>query len=252
MTDDLLYITYFKIEGYIYGYYYEDDAQSLYNKLFQNIPHYDFDSVLVNANLKNLGINSGNFIEIFKAKKYTKYDQKEYLPSRKGPIKGFRFMQLANYTIKNVFLSQIFASILKMRINNTSNNLSGNVFMQGPIYISFTITSENIFNNDDINNKTSFKKYIRENLNDKKNLYNEYLDTIGTRLYYLMENELLKLVSRKEDMKNSAVSIGNSNKYKAEKFEEFKKIKQIDYDEFLESIEKFFEEYYVVDFIYPQ
>ena len=238
------YINSFIIQGFIYGYYEEKQANNLYSNFYISKED-NFNQALSNANLNNVDLNSSNFIGWIK-EKYNLTKDIEYKDEDKcGKYTdyNYRFMRFSEYKIENRIMSEVFERIFNNNENNNNNNyyIKTKIFCQNQIYAQFTL-SKNL-------NKKDFIENITDIINNNKGKYKENVDVIGDRFYYILSSLIQKFKSRREDMKSSAISSLDSNfYYKGENFDKLNDIKQMEYDEFLEKIEDYFENIKYVNF----
>ena len=159
-------------------------------------------------------------------------------------------MYFSEYNLKNYLISSIFQKVIDE--SKSVNYLKLSHFTQGEIYYYFTIKSNennNIPIDKIINNGTYLKDAIIKILGDNRETYESDIDTIGNRFYYLVLNKIYSIYSRSEDLRGRAIEVGNSNFYKGEPFGVLIENKEMDYDDFIQIIIKFFKKInYFVDY----
>ena len=256
---DMKFITFFFIQGYLYGYIDRakndeekingTNVDSLYD-IFKDIGS-NFNYALQEANLINPYLNSSNYIEWIKHKNLLdKNEIKEINISNCDNNTVHRFMYFSEYNLKNYLISSIFQKVIDE--SKSVNYLKLSHFTQGEIYYYFTIKSNennNIPIDKIINNGTYLKDAIIKILGDNRETYESDIDTIGNRFYYLVLNKIYSIYSRSEDLRGRAIEVGNSNFYKGEPFGVLIENKEMDYDDFIQIIIKFFKKInYFVDY----
>ena len=152
-------------------------------------------------------------------------------------------MRFSEYSIENRIMSKLFSLIFNNNDNYKNNNfiIGSSIFSQNQIYAQFTL-SKNL-------SKEEFKDNIKGIIINNANIYTEAVDVIGDRFYYILSSQIQNFKSRREDMRNSAISSLDSNFYDGEKFIKLNDIKQMKYDEFCDKIKEYFKEIKYVNFI---
>ena len=237
------YINSFIIQGFIYGYYTEEQAINLCSNFYISKEE-NFQQALNYANLNNVGLDSNNFIEWIKEKnKLTQDIEVEKKDDKYTDYNYYRFMRFSEYTIENRIMSKLFSLIFNNNDNYKNNNfiIGSSIFSQNQIYAQFTL-SKNL-------SKEEFKDNIKGIIINNANIYTEAVDVIGDRFYYILSSQIQNFKSRREDMRNSAISSLDSNFYDGEKFIKLNDIKQMKYDEFCDKIKEYFKEIKYVNFI---
>jgi hypothetical protein len=221
----LKYITNYIIHGNIYGYYTENEANGIYTKFNEDIE--DIDYALINANLKNMSLNSLNFTEwMTKKENITKNKSIEYYCGD-NILSGYTFFHWSSFNLRDLIISKVLDVIINNDYINKSNNqnytnlilIKSNVFSQGEIYIQFEAN----------NNIINYRDTIYHILDNYKNIYTDMVDSIGNRLYYLLKSLALNQLAKREDLKNSAIAINDIMTHKKIDYTELNQCKNYDY-----------------------
>ena len=129
-------------------------------------------------------------------------------------------------------MAKIIEHMVKEQPSNEKKYIeSCEVFSQGNIYISFTLSQA--FNEPDL---TSFKSYLIDFLEKRESDYTKALDSVGDKIYYLYKNAFDSLRNNKEDMKNGCIYKAHSLLNKGLQFSKFIKYDKIDWDIFKNNI----------------
>jgi hypothetical protein len=237
-------MTNFLIDGQIYGYYDKNQSEIIAN-LFSDRKNdeTDFSSVLDIAGLSNKNLNSSVF------RKWIRKKNLKEIKSIKKQIKiidnktknRFIYIYWDNYNLTNRAKSFIFKEIINRHMqpsNEYKLKFNLDFFNYNNIYMVFNLyynNSENIpKNNTEIIIK-ELKKIIEKTFNADKNkkYYEEEIDSIGNRLYYLIKNMIEMQYLKAGNMVSSAINHLFSELYDANNFkifeEESKKLKENNY-----------------------
>lgn len=227
-------LTSFIINGYIYGYYNYTDAYKIY-ELFKD-ENKNFDDALISVGLNKFNLNSSNFVEWMKKKNNLEDSKQIEIDTCPKDIKIYHFIHCSSYNLENNIMSYIFTKILNQAIKENKEQLESFVFSQGEIYLQFNLKNAS-FNN-------SFKGKVIEIF--KKNDYGREVDVVGNRLYYLIRSYIMDILSKREDLKNSAIARLNSNMHNMEEYSKLVEMKNNKIDDFLNYFEKVYNgEFYV-------
>ena len=237
-------MTNFLIDGQIYGYYDKNQSEIIAN-LFSDRKNdeTDFSSVLDIAGLSNKHLNSSVF------RKWIRKKNLKEIKSIKKQIKiidnktknRFIYIYWDNYNLTNRAKSFIFKEIINRHMqpsNEYKLKFNLDFFNYNNIYMVFNLyynNSENIpKNNTEIIIK-ELKKIIENTFNNdiNKKYYEEEIDSIGNRLYYLIKNMIEMQYLKAGNMVSSAINHLFSELYDANNFkifeEESKKLKENNY-----------------------
>jgi hypothetical protein len=240
----MLHITKFIINGHIYGYYTYEEAENIY-KLFPNFDEggKNFNLSLYYVNLTTLDLNSNNFVEWMIAKNNLINNKTEHINNCGKDIKLYRFLHWSTYDIPNRVISFIFNQILNEALQDKTNKeYESLVFSQGEIYLQFNIK------NGLFNDHVSFRENVNQIFIEKKDDYSKNINFVGDRLYYLIRSYIMDLISKREDLKSSAISRANSNSLKADDYTTLNEIKNLNYNNFSLSFNNTYEKQFLIDF----
>ena len=239
--DDILVdydvINSFIVQGFIYGYYNKSDAIDLFNNFYiSNIEQ--FKSNLKSANLKESSFpNITGFITWLKTKNDLDKSYEDISLCKDNSTKIYRFISFSKYNVSN----SIYAEVYNLILNSDKNeSIQGNIFTQQQIFAQFTLDNEDT--------RSNFQSIIANMLDDKTEEYEDYVDVIGSRLYYILKNVIENWNPRK-NMKSCAISSMDSNFYGGENFEELYQIKEMKYKTFSDIIKSKMKNAKYVDFI---
>ena len=236
LTKSFENINSFIVQGFIYGYYTEEEANALYNNFnISNIVTFKIN--LENANFKNESFNASDFISWIKTKNDLKNNEEAPVKCNGDSTKIYRYMSLFKYDPFNSTYSDIFSLILK---NDEEKEIKGNIIKQQQIFAQFTL------NNETKNNFGTIINNILEN-----DIYIESIDVIGDRFYYILHSVIENLILERNNMKESAILSLDSIFYESQEFDESyeKEMSSMDYSKFKNIIKKYIGEAKYVDFL---
>lgn len=212
ITDDglLELITSFIIHGNIFGYCNKTNAEKIYYIFYEDNDD-KINLALNKANLINLNLNSSNFQE-WMIQKYNLKKDKIIINYNctDNKISEYIFYHWSSFNIKDLIISNVLDVIINSDYNNKTNNynntnlplIKSKVFSQGEIYIQFDAYNKLINYNDIIGN-------IKNILDNYEKMYTNMVDSIGNRLYYLLKSLSINQLAKREDLKNSAITMSD-------------------------------------------
>ena len=210
---ELQNLTFFIINGTIYGFYEYDQAQQIYDLFDINQDFSSFKKILNNVEVKKDNIEDYYkwIIDINKLKEtkekhvyinesiYNKYDIN-------NDNLGISYISL-KVELLNV---SILEALLNKTKSFTKNYIDFQMFVYRDIFFELLFYSEN--KNETIPNQELVKKEWFKSLGDLY-IYNEPVDNIGNRYYYVIKNFLLTLIKKQTCLEQRAKDeiIGNQN-----------------------------------------
>ena len=254
-------MTDFLIDGQIYGYYEEAQAQKIAN-LFNDTGNDEtvFLSVLDKAGLSKENLSASTFRQWIRKKKTLneiKSIKKQIINNNNRKDNRFIYIYWDNYTIINRVKSYIFKEIVNRKIQKIQPSkeykLNLNIIFHNNIYMVFKLDFNNSENNHK-NNTTEnlieeLKIIINETINNSTNYFEEEIDSIGNRLYYLIKSMIDLQYLKTRDMISSAISHLYSDFYTADNFTTLKNnsqnLKESKYNSFLSLSSKISDQYYI-------
>ena len=216
-------ITYFYIDCHIFGFYEENKARKIANLFIEfERDEKDFQNVLEKAGLLEEKLTSKTFKDWMM--NLSLYDEKtikkDLINNLEDKSKRFIYIYWSNYTIANRVESFIFRKILNTQLDkNNKNNLAIGMVYYNNIYIVLQDSSKN--NSNDYRSEIKeLGKKINETYNNinSTDYYKKDIDSIGSRLYYLIKNSIQEQYLRTKDMVNSAKSLLHSDFYTSDDY----------------------------------
>ena len=202
LKNELKILTSFIIKGTIYGYYKEADAEKIYD-LF-DINH---NISLIELTLDNIEISDKNITNYFNwIIKINKWDTTANI-SINISVYNKSDDNNDNLGISYLGLEERLAkvSLLETLLNKTkgfnSSFIDFNMIIYGDIFFELMFYSEN--KNEQIPNNTLAQKEW-ENRLDCLKVYNDPVDNIGNRYYYVKKNFELTLIKKQTSLKQRA------------------------------------------------
>jgi hypothetical protein len=201
-------LTSFIIKGYIYGYYTEEQAKQIANLFEMNNTKADFNNLLLEVNntevlnKKNDKTIQENFIDwIIEIKELTHYEQitinpKIYNKSSSYNI-GFSYVRFD----KSDLYSFLF-EILLYRTEFEQYLIDLDMFKYRNIFFHLVFLNNND-KNETIPNDTLINTSWQITLNNMKE-YNDDVDNIGNRYYYIKKNFILILFEEQKSLRQRA------------------------------------------------
>ena len=220
------------IHGNIFGYCNKTQAENIYNTFYVNNED-NFNNLLSKAHLNNFNLSSSNFQEWVNEK----YDLKEDINidienCSNTDVSEYFFIHWSSYNLKELIISNVLDIIINNDYNDKNNNgnstnsilIKSKAFSQGQIYIQI----------NSYNKSNDYTNIISDILVKNKNIYNDMIDSIGSRLYYLLKSLSINQKAKREDLKSSAITISDLLTHKEEKkkfnYGELDECKNYDYD----------------------
>ena len=122
-------------------------------------------------------------------------------------ISGYTFLHWSSFNFRDLIISKVLDVIINNDYINKTNNenytnlilIKSNVFSQGEIYVQF----------DEYNNSINYGATINNILDNSKDIYTNMVDSIGNRLYYLLKSLAISQLAKREDLKNSAITLND-------------------------------------------
>ena len=250
-------MTNFLIDGQIYGYYDKNQAEIIAN-LFNDriIDESDFSSVLDIAGLSNKNLNSNVFRKWIRKINLEDKSSNITIKITNNTTKNrYIYIYWDNYNLTNRAKSFIFKKITNRYIQH-SNEYKFNLdfFYYNNIYMVFNLNYKNSENFPKYNTTEIIKQLIEiiektlNNTNIKK-YYETDIDSIGSRLYYLIKNMIEIQYIKAGNMISSAINHLFSELYDANNFrifkEESKELKENNYNLILNFISNISYKYYI-------
>ena len=203
----------------------------------------EFNNSLDSVNISKINVNAENFTKWMNNKNNLKENKELDYICTENNIQKYRFLHWSGYDSENRVISYLFNKILNegIKIDEKSAIDKSLVFSQREIYLQFNIKEE--LDSDD-----KFIEHISTLFNIKKNEYNDKVDVVGDRLYYLIRNYVAELDSTHEDMRHSAITRMNSNTNNMEDFSKLEGMKDMKYSQFLDSFKKIYKKEFHIDF----
>ena len=244
--DKLKYITNFIIHGNIFGYYTINEANEIYNKFNENIE--DIEYSLINANLKNLNLNSLNFTKWMTHKENLNKNKSIEYHCDDTKITGYTFLHWSSYNLRELIISKVLDVIINNDYINKTNSqnytnlilIKSNVFSQGEIYVQF----------DEYNKSINYSNTINNILENYKETYINMVDSIGNRLYYLLKSLAISQLAKREDLKNSAITLNDIMINKKIDYNDLNNCKDYDYiNDIINTTKNFLNHNFYVNFV---
>ena len=198
----------FIINGYIYGYYTEEEAYNISDLFDTNFTIDKLEKLFLNTNnseivdvspdnfinwakeIKKLNVSYQNKINV---KVYNKSDHISHCYNF-----GMSFIKFNDSELNTL----IFQTILNM-VDYKENLISISYFKYGDMFLEFLLYDENV--SSEIPNDNLLKDNWK-NILDKLYQFNEKVDNIGNRYYYVKKNFLSSLFVVQTSLKHSAIS----------------------------------------------
>ena len=249
-------MTNFLIDGQIYGYYEQNQAQNIAN-LFNNKENDEthFSLVLDKAGLTNENLNSSTFRQwMRKENQNIKSIKKKIKINDKTKNNRFIYIYWDNYSIINRVKSNIFEKIINTHMKPSEEYKVDLriVYYNRKIYLAFNLNFNNSKNNhekDTVSIIQELRKKINDTINNSKKYYEKDIDSIGNRIYYLINNMIELQYLRTRDMVSSAISLLYSEMYNADKYKDLEKeshnLKEFEYNNFLNIYKIISDQYYI-------
>jgi len=249
-------MTNFLIDGQIYGYFEQNQAQKIAN-LFNNKENDEthFSLVLDKAGLTNENLTSSTFRQwMRKENQNIKSIKKKIKINDKTKNNRFIYIYWDNYNIINRVKSNIFEKIINthMQPSEEYKVYLRIVYYNRKIYFAFNLYFNNSKNNhekDTVSIIHELRKKINDTINNSQNYYEKDIDSIGNRIYYLINNMIELQYLRTRDMVSSAISLLYSEMYNADNYkalkEESHNLKEFEYNNFLNIYKIISGQYYI-------
>ena len=246
-NDDIYnFITNSIIHGNIFGYCSKAQAENI-SKIFY-VNNDDMIMLLSKANLTNFNLTSSNFQE-WMTQKYDLVGNKTINDSNctDDNISEYIFIHWSSFNL----IDLIRANVLDVIINNNEYNdktnknstnstlIKSKVFSQGEIYIQFNLYNKSI----------NYTNIIKDILSNNKPIYNDMIDSIGNRLYYLLKSLTINQYAKREDLKSSAITISDIMTHDIIDTRELDNCKNKNYDEINNTTITNLEKYNYVQFV---
>ena len=213
----------FIINGFIYGYYNDSEAGKI-SKIF-NRPNLEYEKDIIENLLLivNNTIKIDSFIDWTNEIKQLKEDDidnniviNKNIVNKGGLNFGFRFISLAdesefNDNYMNLSLLENMFTNIDSSAKSYLNSIQ--MFIYRDIYFYLFII-EPYDKEVNPNNDTFINQMFNIILNDVDNAYNQTVDNLGDRFYYLQKNLQLVLFKRKTSLEQFANEELNHNIYK--------------------------------------
>ena len=204
--------------------------------------------LLSKANLTNFNLTSSNFQE-WMTQKYDLVGNKTINDSNctDDNISEYIFIHWSSFNL----IDLIRANVLDVIINNNEYNdktnknstnstlIKSKVFSQGEIYIQFNLYNKSI----------NYTNIIKDILSNNKPIYNDMIDSIGNRLYYLLKSLTINQYAKREDLKSSAITISDIMTHDIIDTRELDNCKNKNYDEINNTTITNLEKYNYVQFV---
>ena len=249
-------MTNFLIDGQIYGYYEQNQAQNIAN-LFNNKENDEthFSLVLDKAGLINENLSSSTFRQWMRKENLNiKSIKKKIKINDKTKNNRFIYIYWDNYTIINRVKSNIFEKIINTHMQPSEEYKVDLriVYYNRKIYLAFNLYFNNSKNNHE-KDTVSIIQELRNKINDtiynSKKYYEKDIDSIGNRIYYLINNMIELQYLRTRDMVSSAISLLYSEMYNADNYKALEKeshnLKEFEYNNFLNIYKIISDQYYI-------
>ena len=232
------------INLHLYGYLDINEAKDINNIFNMTESDYqEFNNSLVLVSISKINVNAENFTKWMNNKNNLKENKELNYKCTQNNIQKYRFLHWSGYDSENRVISYLFNKMLNEGIKkDEKSKITQSInFSQREIYLQFNMKEE--LGSDD-----KFIEYISTLFNLKKNEYNEKVDVVGDRLYYLIRNYVAELDSTHEDMRHSAITRMNSNTNNMEDFSKLEGMKDMKYSNFLDSFKKIYKKEFHIDF----
>ena len=236
---NLSYLNMFAIEGYIYGYYDENEAKEIY-KIFNINNYYAFNELILEV---KINVSPKDFIKWIKSIVPLGDDIREQNQTIKAKI--YNKTEDGNFGVTYRLFNegQLNLSIFQNVINNLGKNghfslIGKNLIVYGYYFFELIFESGDesiLIPNDDL-----VWKEWEQLLDDNSSSLNIKVDNIGTRYYYLIKNYYVTLGWKQMTLYDKALNEINSYDYNdtflnyskiLEEYDEKYKNKRIESDE---------------------
>ena len=216
------------IKGFILGYYEKDAAQKLYDSFVYNYTS-NFRPIFERANYARYNeINPMGFFQDCLNRPEKK--EKRIIDNANQILnnRAYSFMLFSDYTFDNRIAVEVLVKIMQERdIRITSAN-------QKSIYVRFSFPNNGNFDTQKV------KEHILQNITDKEKVYNQHVDVVGDRFYYLVKNVKDEFSKHPYSMRENALDYTYSYLYKPDSNNNYV-INNNDYKSFVDIIKNIFE-----------
>ena len=197
------YVTYFMLDCQIYGYYTKEQAEKIVDILKEDINDEEtFYTVVNEAGFDDKILNPNNFRDsITKISNLKDVKDKITTSDYKMEKYIFKYIYWSDDNIFNKIKLEIFGKILNGSNEINNYTLYTDVFYYNASYLQIRVNKKYAINNDNI------KDDIIKIYKSKEDYYNEYIDIVGNRLYYLIDNIIHKKYSKTKKLETSAISL---------------------------------------------
>jgi hypothetical protein len=244
----------FILDCQIYGYYNRKEANEIV-AIFNETPtdEENFKTVINHAGIENY-INATNFIPWMK--NFGKLTHAKTIIGNDKTVRNqaFTYIYWSNYSIANMIKSKLFWNLVDDYIqeDRTIPRISFIEFNSIYMQIRFTnLRDTNNFLKNISQIKSEIKDKIQKIYKNRTEHYEEDIDVVGGRFYYLKKNLIEKQYSRRAKMEKSATATYNSDFYVADDLSELESdsISKLDYLDILEIFNSIYNKYNL-DIIY--
>ena len=217
LDDELKNLTYFIINGFIYGYYNEEKAQDISDlfetnydlNIFKKLSNYTNNMEVIDLKpeeilywikeIKELNDNDEIDIPVDVYDKTDTYDCANV---------GTSYIKFTSPDLSDLNLT-LFSSILE-KVDYGEQILSINLLIYKDIYFEFILLDENL--DEIIPNITQLEKAWNNTLNNTFE-YNNGVDNIGNRYYYVKKNFASTLIKEQTSLKQKAIEVSKGYFY---------------------------------------
>ena len=217
LDDELKNLSYFIINGFIYGYYNEEKGQDISDlfetnydlNTFKRLSNYTNNMEVIDLKpeeilywikeIKELNENKTIDIPVDVYDKTDTYDCANY---------GMSYIKFTSPDLSDLNLT-LFSSILE-KVDYGEQILSINLLIYKDIYFEFLLFDENL--DEIIPNITRLEKAWNNTLNNTFE-YNNGVDNIGNRYYYVKKNFASTLIKEQTSLKQKAIEVSKGYFY---------------------------------------